>query len=406
MQNFNNIHELAGIFGKDDMNVLLTDLVYPYVTDERDIRGFAMTPLKPAYKLTFESLIKENSVGIMADHVAFDAKGVARKTKGFKVTEGQIPNIVAHRAIDKNDYLEIMKTLNDVVNANDEIKTATQETMLIVSEMQGVVGKMTRSMLAEHNNRVSWMRGQAVSKGEYSVTPDTNSSSFTIPTIKFGIPDAAKVVLTGNNRFWTNAERTTEGSTSDPMAAFRAMIKRGLQNKRLMKSDFVIECEYWTLMDLAAHSKVLLAYSKAMNSAYVAAGVTDAVLLDAVSDTADEDVIAWMEKKLGVSFLVSNQVVAVQKLNEKTGIFEDKTMSTFEPNRFTLRRKGNIGEIHRTAQITVSDGASGMNIKLNGGDILLKYKCNADAEAQQWDTQEIVLPVLTDVNNMQLLQVM
>lgn len=405
MQNFNNIHELANVFGKDDMIVLFNDLVYPYVTDERDIRGFEMTPLKPAYKLTFQSLIKENKVGIMADHVAFDAKGVARKTKGFKVTEGLIPNIVSHRAIDKNDYLDIMKTLNDIVNASDTIKTEVDENMLIVSEMQGVLSDMVRSMLAEHNNRVSWMRGQAVSTGQYAVTPDTNSSSFTIPTITFGIPDDAKVELTGNDKFWTSAERTVEGSTSDPMKTFREMIKRGLKNKRLMKSDFVIECDYWTLMDLAAHSQVLLSYSKDVNKAYVAGGVDDTGMLDAVAGTSEEEVVAWMEKKLGVSFLTSNYTVAVQKLNDVTGIFEDSTMYTFEPNRFTLRRKGNIGEIHRTAQITVSDGASGMNVKLNDGDILLKYKCNADAESQQWDTQEIVLPVLTDVYNMQLLKV-
>ncbi len=408
LKQFTSIHEIAGVLSTDQMNVLANDIIYPYVQGGRDTRGFKLTPRKPAGELTYATLIKENDIVVMADHVAFDAYGQARITKGVEMLEGNIPNIVAHRMLSRNDYIREMKAVRDLMDANPEILNAVQQATFVADSGKTILGKKVIEMLMEHDARASYMRNQAVSKGKYTVSAQNNSSEFSLPEFDFKVPAANFTTLTGVDKFYSDSDNKVAQSSADPLAQWAALVDRTIDNKPFTKDDVEIECDYATLMRDVRHPSVRTKIGMSINPMLAfGGGSTDAKLAGLTATMSTEALVAAVESYLGVKFVTTNQKVSVEKFNADKQIFEKTPVYAFEPNVYVCHPKGYIGEIHRSSQMTVGveAGAVGLESFLNGGDILLTYECNKRGKSQQWDTSEIILYVLTRPNDMQYLHI-
>ena len=79
-------------------------------------------------------------------------------------------------------------------------------------------------------------------------------------TIGFNMPDANKDVLTGQKRWWTDAERTTEGTTSDPIEYLKKRVKairRVLTGVSRYNGPLCMEISQDLWEDMLSHSKAL-----------------------------------------------------------------------------------------------------------------------------------------------------
>ena len=407
LNDYSNLHTLAGIFSGQDLRVVVETLFAPYKDGVLDNRGFVETKIKPVWDTTYAALLKEKGISFMAAHVAFDAYGHAHATKGVEMNEGNIPFMAAHRAISKDDYIKIMKELKDALDANPTLEGEARDTF-IVSELQAVIGKFTADMILEHYNRKSYMRGQAVSKGKYAVTLQNNPNEFSIPEFDFKVPAANKTTLASGVKWWTDDAFEVENANATPVEDLRALVNKAVKSKKYKKSQLVIECDYWTLMRTATHSKVKLYIGTRLNPTYAASTkVTDNDIIGLTAQLSEEQLIAALEAAIGCKFETSDIICQVEVLNEKTRKLEPKPILAFDENVFVVRPIGNIGEIHSTKQLKVggSEGADGVVTTLDGGKIQLTYKCNTEAGSQQWDSGEITLYVLTASKEMYYLTV-
>lgn len=393
--NFNSLMELAGLLSNEQFSQFMTDVVYPYTTGTpRDTEGFKQLPLKPAINMTYAAMQTENNIGIMANHVALEAHAKPTPSRGFSGLEGTIPHIATNITLGQEDYLKEARLLMEAEMVGRPLQQAAQ--MMLFDKFD--------KKLQEHADRASYMRDYVVFNGKYDITEKNNDGSFTNITFDFKVPDTNKKTLTETDRWWTDNEYKTEGTTSDPIKDIDDVLLE-MQSKKIKRNNVVIEIGFYTLNRLCRHSKVRSGIALYLNPAL--AGNTDAQRAETTYGMSDTQLQSALEDRLGVSFMVRDFITSIPKLNKKTGKFEFDDMTGFKEDTLVFRPKGNVGEIHSSGHLTVggdagSDGLYGM---FDGGRILMTYTCNVRERTQIWDTEETSLYVLTAGKNMRYLTV-
>lgn len=396
-QHFHSLMEIAGLLSNEQFNTFMEDVVFPYRTQEgrgRNTDGFVQQPLKPAYKMTFGTLQTENNIGVMANHVALEAHAKPNPTRGFSALEGTIPHIATNDTMGQEDYLKIAETLKDAQEMGRSLSTVAQT--MLVGRFDG--------KLSEHDARASYMRDYVVFHGQYDITKDNNDGSYTGITLDFKVPAENKKQLSGDKRWWTDADYKVEGANATPIADIDEILL-GMMAKGIQKSNVEIEVGYYTLYRLANHSKVRADIALFLNPAL--AGNTEQERINTTAGMSQDQLVAALERRLGVSFSVRNFITSIPVLNPKTGKFEWKDQTGFKEDTLVFRPKGNIGEIHSSGHLTVGGdaGSDGMYTMYDGGRILMTYTCKAREKVQIWDTEETSLYVLTAGKNMRYLTV-
>lgn len=396
---FQSILEMAGFSTVEAFSVFLTDTISPMKTNVRDTKDFVQTPLKKSYEMTYEAIQKDSRVGLMANHVSRDGRSTPISSKGFKALQGAIPSIAANRVIGKEDYLTYMKTIDSLVSSGVSLNEAARRVLVSILAYD----EKEPAMLLEHANRVTYMRDQAVSTGGYVINEANNNGNITSVELSFGVPDANKTQLATTKRWWTDAERTTEGADADPIKDIDNMLNKIIK-KGKNKASYEIEVSYATLHDLARHSKVRYAIGLASNPLMAEKGDQSVIAL--TMGMGDDKLIEALSARLGISFSVRSNVVGIEKLNKKTGQLEDVEINAFEDNVLVLRPKGNIGEIHSTRPLGVGNNTSeAYTAPALGGKVLITYTQDVRNRTQTWDSEEITLPVLTAGSSMYYLNV-
>lgn len=395
IQHFHSLMEMAGLLSNEQLTAFLEDVVFPYRTGGgRNTDGFTQLDLKPAFNMTYAALQTENNIGVMANHVALEAHAKPNPTRGFSALEGTIPHIATNETMGQEDYLKAAKLLMEAEMVGRPLQVAAQM----------MLQKRFDAKFKEHEDRASYMRDYVVFHGQYDITKDNNDGSYTGITFDFKVPAENKKQLSGDKRWWTDSDYKVEGANATPIADIDEILL-GMMAKGIQKSNVEIEVGYYTLYRLANHSKVRADIALFLNP--VLAGNTEQERIRTTAGMSQEQLVAALERRLGVSFSVRNFITSLPVLNPKTGKFEWKDQTGFKEDTLVFRPKGNIGEIHSSGHLTVggdagSDGIYGM---YDGGRILMTYTCKAREKVQIWDTEETSLYVLTAGKNMRYLTV-
>lgn len=394
-KHFQSLMDIAGLLSNEQFNTFLEDVVFPYRNGGgRNTDGFTQLELKPAFNMTYGALQTENNIGVMAHHVALEAHAKPNPTRGFSALEGTIPHIATNETMGQEDYLKTAKLLMEAEMVGRPLQVAAQ-TML---------AKQFDAKLREHDDRASYMRDYVVFHGKYDITQDNNDGSFTGITFDFKVPVENKTSLSGDKRWWTDSVYKVEGANATPVQDIDEVLL-GMMAKGTQKNNVEIEIGYYTLYRLANHSKVRADIALFLNPSL--AGVSAQEKVATTAGMSQDQLVAALERRLGVSFSVRNFITSIPVLNPKTGKFEWKDQTGFKEDVLVFRPKGNIGEIHSSGHLTVggdagSDGRYGM---YDGGRILMSYTCKVREKVQIWDTEETSLYVLTAGKNMRYLTV-
>lgn len=395
---FQSLMDIAQLLSNQQFTEFLEDIVYPYRANiGRDTSGFETLPLKPAFDMTYAALQRENNIGIMATHVALGAHAVPRPTKGVTAMEGTIPHMATNITLGQEDYLRKAKLLMNAEMVGTPLVVAAQDMLF----------RDLSAKLAEHDDRVSYMRDYVVFNGKYEVTQSNNDGTFYDITFDFKVPSENQTKLSDQARWWTDSDYKVEGTSSDPVKDIDEEVLK-LMDKGIRKENMVIEIGYKTLHRLARHSKVRESIAVFMNPNIGPRTADQTPSLAATTyGMSDEQLIAQLSARIGVDFLVRDFITSVPKLNKKTGVIEFVNQTGFSEDKLVFRPKGNIGEVHSSGHLTVggdtgSDGRYGM---YEGGKILVTYTCNTREKVQIWDTEETTLCVLTAGKNMRYLTV-
>ena len=258
---------------------------------------------------TYEQLIASLGIVTLPIYVDVDSEGLDKSLGEFKVGSNKIPT-------QKHRYPMNAKMLRERMIMYQRFGEAslTQDTR---NALMDILFESTDKLLAGNRNALTHQRMQVVSKGQFTIDITNNPRGIKGLTFDFGIPAGNKESLSGQNRWWTNAEHTpaNEGTSSDPLLYLKnkrkAMRKAGFPN-----GHFEIASDLFD--DLLTHSKVLERIGLSLYPMAASATNPGTAAQGYATNMTDEAKRAAIESIIGCPIIPRDSLAAVEKFDDTT----------------------------------------------------------------------------------------
>lgn len=381
---FYSLMEMGGINNKASFDAYLKDVIGASNSTALKLDGFVW---EPGMQLDFDykQLQIENKVGVMATYVDKDSETIPLGTKGFETSEGSIPRQKAFHTMDEDDYRKYLRAMAELQFTNATPKSQALDILFeYMSELQD-----------RHKNSVTFQRDSMISRRGLVLLDKYNPRGIRDITFTAAVPEENVTTLSGTRRWFTDTEKQTEGTTSDPVRDIKTIIRK---LKRDSAPDFHIEVDEVSFLEDMEHSKWKNAIGRSANLQipYDDAGDTLAV---GIADTMnDDEVKAAFRRIVGVDVVFSKTVVAVEKWDKVTKKLVRPVMRSFEPNVYAFIPNGTIGTIKTVAPLMPD--SQGLYGRFFDGRGIIKYSYDVKTMVQEWWSELTCLCVPNQSQNM------
>lgn len=306
--------------------------------------------------------------------VDVDSPAVYKHNEGFELSTGTIPRAKHGFAINEKVLRE------EMIFAQRTGKFSSN----MAQKMKDLTFDKTAKLINGNYNGLTLQRDQMISKGEFKLDAGVNPHGIKNVTFSAKIPAANKKVLTGNDRWFTNASNA-EGTTSDPIKDLKDQVDK-LDNKGV--KSFHFEVDKLTFKRTLQHSKVREAIAR---NIYPLADPSGLVSLASV---LDENVMKTkLENIIGAPIKVINNIVAVGDVFDKaTGKVSSNQTRSFAPDVWVLVPDGSLGTIKAVEPIAVPDPAARL-AWYDGGRTILKQWYDTKTNTQYIESELTALVV-------------
>lgn len=339
----------------------------------------------PMLDYTYQQFQSELKLNVMATYVNPDSPAKAKSTEGFSMLSGTIPTMKDALVRDSKEMRDLMKM--QMASGNNTVNLAIAQ-----------LYKTVDSLIGSHTNSITYQRNQMVSRGKLELLDTNNPNGLTNVTYSAQIPTANVTTLTGNNKWWTDATRATEGTTSDPTVDIEAKIQ-ALQDAGV--SAITIEVDKLTLKATLKHSKVLAAIGYNLNPLVADVNIAKAI----ASNLSYKQKVAAFEGLFEATLKVTDGIASVEKFNKTTKKPEMTQLRSFEANVFAVYPTGNIGTIKHVLPILPATGFNGSLAQYFNGSMLLRTYSDINTNVQYFNTEQAVLTVIDKPKYFHLLNV-
>jgi hypothetical protein len=148
---------------------------------------------KPVSKLTWETIIGDKGVPVMADIISLDASTPEKKREIVRKASGDIPKTAIKRSMNESEYLEYLD-LKRYIQGND---------------MQSIFDLVFKDLDFCYNGvraKMEYCCMQMISTGQIHLTESNNVGVVTTTSVDYGVPDANKTAVTTT---WVTAGSAT-----------------------------------------------------------------------------------------------------------------------------------------------------------------------------------------------------
>ena len=168
---------------------------------------------------TYEQLITSLGIKTLPVYVNDTSEGLDVSKGEFKIGSNKIPTQKQRYPVDAKILRESLIMAQRFQNA--QLSQGMQDALL------NLLYNSVDTLLAGRTNAITHQRMQIVSKGEFTIDVTNNPRGVSGLTFQFEIPTENKDTLSGDSRWWTNAEHTTanEGKSSDPLLYLKKKVK-------------------------------------------------------------------------------------------------------------------------------------------------------------------------------------
>ena len=360
----------AGISGGRQLQAFIDNQVMQKY-NELDIPGFTFAQ-GMQLDFTYEQVQGEYGLNIMANYVDLDSPATPDATKGAKTLTGRIPRMKKSEYYNE-DKIRKMLILEERKGANSaELRAAAIADLFITTD----------KLVGGHVNSLSYQRHQIVSTGKFVLTADNNPNGLKGLTFASHVPAANFNKLTGNKRWWTDTEKTTEGSAADPIGDLVAMV----ENARRYGVRGHFEVNYNFLTQVLKHSKVVSMIG--INALPASTADAQAAFAATFSRARKK---AALEELVGASIVEIDHVVATQKVVK--GEVQNIHTDAFATDVMVFVPDGNLGEIITVEPIAISGGTYA---KFLDGRGLMTIEADYEKKVQKYGTEmtSLVVPSL------------
>ena len=356
----------------------------------------------PQIDFTYKMLEAEQKISVMATYVDLNSDPIPLGTKGFNTLEGSIPRQKARWELGENDYRKQLMVLKDLQiaatftnqNPGESVKNYLAELLFGgLSEIQDA-----------HIGSMSYQVGQMKSTGSVTLTDANNPRGIQNITFSAQIPANQIVTLQDNYRWFTNDDKTTEGTSSEPVQDVKTRV-RDLRNK-LNGGPVTIEVNETSFFEDMQHSKWQIALGYAISPDLIKyAGVGDAgkAAAAAVAEASGDDAIKAAFKKVsGADEVIFNKTVCgVEKWDKAQGKLVISTLPAFNKNTYLFRPSGKVGI--RMNVVPLRPDPSAISALIFEGHGLIEYRYDPRTKYQDWVSELTVLAVPTRPSDMNIL---
>lgn len=326
--------------------------------DELSIDGFEFAPTKINY--TWSQLISSTGAKTLPAYVDPESPGYEKALREVQGQTGNIPTQKAFYSLNRVTVLEKMQLVNQFGNA--ALTPEMQDVFL------GLLDESTDGLIQGYYNSLTNQRMRIVSTGKFTIDVNNNPRGLQGITLDFGIDSSHFDTLSGTARWWTDADRTTEGTAADPITYMKKRVKYIRKNGHVgVPIHIEISDALW--QDVLVHSAVLKRIGYLLQP--LAKADSDAVSY--AQNLADDTLKAAIERIVGVPIMVRDTLAFVDKPNATTHELEVVQVENFNPKNIAFVPDGRIGSIQGVSPLTLGYDADKV-ATFNDGRLVLTQR--------------------------------
>lgn len=336
--------------------------------NQLNIPGFKFAP-EMQLDFTYEQIQKEIGLNVMASYVDLDSQPIPVGTEGAVISTGRIPRMKMVEYYNEDKYRKLLIA---------EQRFGAGSNQVVNSAVKALFNTID-TLVGGHTNALTYQRHQIVSTGKFTVNSTNNPNGIVGLTFASHVPTANWNTLSGTKRWWTDAEKTSEGTAADPIADMVAMVENA--RKKGVKGHFEVNAAY--LDAILKHSKVVAAiganlFPTAADASASAAYLSRARKIDVLADVVGAPVVAI------------DAVVATEVYNKTAKKLERTMIDAFEANVVVFVPDGDLGEFITVEPIAIDGGTYGT---FYDGRLLLTVDVDAKYKCQSFNTEMTTLAV-------------
>ena len=357
----------AGISGARQLQDFIDNQVMQKY-NQLDIPGFTFAQ-GLQLDFTYEQVQGEFGLNIMASYVDLDSPATPNAKKGATIHRGRIPRMKKAEYYNEDKIRKMLILEERKGTGSAELRAAAIADLFIATD----------NLIGGHVNSLSYQRHQIVSTGKFTLTADNNPDGIKNLTFASHVPTANTTTLSGTKRWWTNAEKTTEGTAADPIGDLVAMVENA--RRKGVRGHFEVNYNYLT--QILKHSKVV---STIGINALPASDATAQAAFAATFSRAKKK--AALEELVGAPIVEIDHMVATQKIVR--GEIENNIVDSFAADVVVFVPDGNLGEIITVEPIAI---AGGTYAKFLNGRGLMTVEADYEKKIQKFGTEMTSLAV-------------
>ena len=384
-EGFYTLMSEAGILSRASFDGYLKDVIGFGNSQALNLDGFAF---EPAMQLNFdyEQIQVENRIKVMATYTDKDSEAIPFGTKGFTTSRGVIPRQKARFLMDEDDYRKYLSVVRDLDIQGQSIKNYALDILFNgLSDIKDA-----------HITSMTYQRDQMVSNRSLTLSAANNPRGIKGLTFSASVPSANVTTLTGDYRWWTDADKTVQGSASNPVKDMRDIVRA---MKRKGYTTITVEVDEVSFLQDMDHTAWRTAIGYYLQPTLRQTASNDANAQAVANLASDDQLKAAFKAIIDVAEVKYKQgLVGVETLNSESKELVRTPFRSFNANTYVFYPSGPLGTIKVVSPLTPDDTA--MYGKFLGGRGIIQYEYNAKQKVQDWWSEFTGLCVPNRVNEM------
>lgn len=304
------------------------------------IDGFEFAPTSINY--TWQQLVAATTVTTLPTYVDPESPGYEKQRGSAKGETGSIPTQKAFYSLNRTIVREKMQLMQMFGQA-----ALNQDMMNVI---MGLLDESADGLIKGYYNSLTNQRMQIVSTGKFKIDATNNPRGIKDITFDFGIDESHFDTLSGTQRWWTNADKSTEGTASDPIAYMKNKVKE-IRNKYHYYGPLKIEMAKEMMDSLLSHSKVLKRIGM-MLYPLSSADNSGATALAYAQNLADDAIKQALVRLVGCEIVERDSKAYVDDWTED-GVLTQKEIENFSLTNISFIPQGTIGNIQGVTPLTM-----------------------------------------------------
>lgn len=304
------------------------------------IDGFEFAPTSINY--TWQQLVAATTVTTLPTYVDPESPGYEKQRGSAKGETGSIPTQKAFYSLNRTIVREKMQLMQMFGQA-----ALNQDMMNVI---MGLLDESADGLIKGYYNSLTNQRMQIVSTGKFKIDATNNPRGIKDITFDFGIDASHFDTLSGTQRWWTNADKSTEGTASDPIAYMKNKVKE-IRSKYHYYGPLKIEMAKEMMDALLSHSKVLKRIGMML---YPLSSVDNsgATALAYARNLADDAIKQALVRLVGCEIVERDSKAYVDDWTED-GVLTQKEIENFSLTNISFIPQGTIGNIQGVTPLTM-----------------------------------------------------